>query len=116
MRKKKFLRISLVTISLTLLVALIAFGSFYRYWNSASPDKTCASCHEIEKSVDLLSRSHHRDLACREYHGTALSNVIHSLKEKGMMVVHHAGNKFIEDIRLNESQVLDVMDHCDRCH
>jgi len=95
---------------------LIAFGIFYGYWNSASPEKTCASCHEIVKSVELLAESPHRNLACKDCHGTALSNGFHSLKEKGMMVVHHAGNRYIDNIRLNEQQVLDVMNHCNHCH
>jgi hypothetical protein len=95
---------------------LVGFSVFYGYWNSASPSKTCASCHEIESSVNLLYKSAHRELACKECHGTALSNGFHSLKEKGMMVVHHAANKAVEDIRLTEEQLLGVMDNCIRCH
>ena len=64
----------------------------------------------------MFSQSAHRDLACSECHGTALSNGLHSLREKGMMVVHHARSRFIEDIRLNQEQVLEVMDNCARCH
>jgi hypothetical protein len=36
--------------------------------------------------------------------------------EKGMMVVTHVKEKHVEDIRMQESQVLDVMDNCIRCH
>lgn len=116
MRLKKFLRISLIVISVALLAGLIAFGSFYKYWNSASPEKTCATCHEIGKSVAMFSQSPHKDLNCSDCHGTALSNGLHSLKEKGMMVVHHARKQFTDNIRLNQEQVLDVMNNCARCH
>lgn len=99
-----------------LVLVLIGFSIFYTYWNSASPSKTCASCHEIESSVNILFKSAHRELACKECHGTALSNGFHSLKEKGMMVVNHAKQDFADEIKLNEDQMLEVMDNCVRCH
>ena len=116
MSKKRILRVSLLVLPVILLAFVVAFGTFYAYWNSAAPEKTCASCHEIAGSVEQFTRSPHRDLSCKECHGTALSNGIHSLREKGMMLVHHARNKYIENIRLSESQVLDVMNNCTHCH
>jgi hypothetical protein len=116
MSRKKIFRKSMIAILLAVLVILVLSGSFYAYWNSASPEKTCASCHEIENSVQLFSQSAHRDLACRECHGTALSNGWHSLREKGMMLVNHARMDYIEEIRLTEKQVLEVMNSCKRCH
>jgi hypothetical protein len=115
MRKRVF-RITLVVIPFALLMVIFLFGSFYTYWNSASPEKTCGSCHEIGKSVEMFAQSPHRDLRCKDCHGTALSNGFHSLKEKGMMVVHHARNKSTEDIKLNEEQILGVMNKCSGCH
>lgn len=114
--KMKIFRKILIITPLLMLLVLIAFGSFYTYWNSASPSKTCASCHEIEGSVNMLAQSYHRNLRCTECHGTAISNGMHSLKEKGMMVVNHAKNDITENIKLNEEQVLAVMDNCTRCH
>ena len=114
--KRKVLRNILLIASLILVLLFIGFGSFYSYWNSASPEKTCASCHEIESSVTKFSESAHRELNCRECHGTALNNGFHSLKEKGMMVVHHVKNESVEDIRMNETQMLKAMDNCTRCH
>jgi hypothetical protein len=116
MNRKTILRIILLIVPIALLVIIFGFGSFYTYWNLASPEKTCASCHEIGKSVNMLAQSAHREFNCKKCHGTALSNGFHSLKEKGMMVVHHVKNKSIEDIKLNEEQVLEVMNNCKRCH
>jgi hypothetical protein len=109
-------QITILVISITLILVIIIFSSFYTYWNSASPEKTCASCHEIGKSINMFAQSAHRELNCKECHGTALSNGFHSLREKGMMVAHHVKNKIVEDIRLNEDQLLAVMDNCKRCH
>jgi hypothetical protein len=116
MSRKRILRIIKIFIPVTLLTVLILFASFYTYWNSATPDKTCASCHEIGKSVDMFVQSAHREMSCSECHGTALSNGFHSLKEKGMMVVEHVKTEIDEDIRLNEEQLLEVMVNCTRCH
>lgn len=116
MIRKRIFRIILLVIPITFLVILIGFGSFYTYWNTASPDKTCASCHEISNSVHSLSKSAHRELHCKECHGTALSNGIHSMKEKGMMVVNHVKNTKVETVKMSEKQMLEVMDNCKRCH
>lgn len=114
--KKRSLRIMLICISISLVLILVGSGSFYTYWNSASPKKTCASCHEIESSVTMFSRSAHRNLLCSECHGTALSNGFHSLKEKGLMVVWHIKKESTGDIHLNEEQILEVKNNCSRCH
>lgn len=116
MIKRKLFRSHFLLTAAILLLVSAGFGLFYSYWNSASPSKTCASCHEIESSVNVLFNSAHRELACKECHGTALSNGLHSLKEKGMMVVYHVKNDNVEDISLSEEQLLEVMDNCNRCH
>jgi len=105
-----------LVIPILILIFLVGFGSFYSYWNSAPATKTCASCHEIKVSVDMFGLSAHRNMACKECHGTALSSGFHSMYEKGMMIVTHVKEKRVEDIKLNESQVLAVMDNCIRCH
>jgi hypothetical protein len=110
-----FRRLIILVPAVILLLGL-AFGTFYTYWNSASPEKTCASCHEIVNPVNMLGQSSHRNFLCKECHGTALSNGLHSLTEKGMMVVNHVRNKKVEDIRMNENQLLEVMNNCRRCH
>ena len=97
------------------LLILIGFGSFYAYWNQPHPTKTCASCHEIENSVIMFTQSAHRDLTCRECHGTALSNGFHSLKEKGMMVVNHA-ERIHRGYQAQRTAGTGSDEHCTRCH
>ena len=87
-----------------LLVLVVALLAGYSQWNAASPTKTCASCHEISHSVDLWGGSTHRNIACKECHGTALSEGLHSLKEKGAMVFHHIRKINPEDVRISEVQ------------
>jgi len=99
-----------------LLLCSLAFFAFYAHWNAASPSKTCAKCHEISNSVDMWGKSTHRNIACKECHGTALSEGIHSLKEKGSMVFHHNSKTKPEDVRISEAQRLQVMQRCKGCH
>lgn len=106
----------LFTIVIILVAFILIFSSFYTYWNSAPAEKTCASCHEISSRVTSLSHSSHREVTCKECHGTALSSGFHSLKEKSMMVVGHFRGKNADEVKMNEEQYLAVMDNCTRCH
>lgn len=111
---------NLKKISLILFFSFIGLSVFfgsYITWNSANPAKTCASCHEIGPSVNEWQHSAHRDVRCTECHGTALSNGVHSLKEKANMVFTHLGKeKKHEEIRMKEKQVLEISDKCAKCH
>lgn len=106
----------LLIIGLVIFIPLVAFSSFYAYWDSAPADKTCARCHEIRFEVQDHSNSSHRELTCKECHGTALSHGFRSMKEKAGMVVNHLRNVNTEDIRMTEAQIMDVMNNCQRCH
>ena len=105
----------LFTCSIILLLVAALLVSYSR-WNAASPKRTCASCHEISNSVNIWTESTHRNIACKECHGTALSEGIHSLKEKSAMLFHHNSNLKPEDIKITEVQRLEVMQRCTGCH
>ncbi len=114
--KNKLIRKTILLISVSLIVFAISFGSFYTYWNTASPEKTCASCHEIGSSVLSFAASSHREMLCSECHGTALSNGFHSLSEKGKMLINHFDENKNEKVKMNEDQLLELMENCRRCH
>ena len=110
------MRIIILTTAI-LLIVMVLLGGSYTWWNAASPERTCASCHEISPSVTHWQYSAHRNMNCTECHGTALGNGLHSLKEKANMVFTHAGgNMDPEDIHMPEISVLAVMEECVRCH
>jgi Cytochrome c3/Cytochrome c554 and c-prime len=95
---------------------IIAFGGFIIYWDTASPQATCASCHEIESPAAMWAESGHRNLLCKECHGTAFSNGLHSLSEKGMMIINHFAGKEASAVRLGEDDCVSILDNCKRCH
>ncbi|MGV8094936.1 MAG: hypothetical protein AB2L24_24040 [Mangrovibacterium sp.] len=99
--------------ALTLLVVIGAYST----WNSLDPENTCARCHEIAPSHTQWKNSAHAEVRCMECHGTALSNGIHSLKEKARMVYVHAfGDQYNDDIHLTEAQALELSERCIACH
>ncbi len=103
-------------LTVVMILLVVACCGFYFYWNEASARSSCESCHEIENSSIMWARSGHRDLPCKECHGTALSSGLHSLQEKGMMFVHHFTGTGPRQITLNERQVLELTENCRRCH
>jgi len=106
----------LIATSLAVFALLIVFSLFYAYWDSAPADKTCAKCHEIRVEVQAHANSSHRELACKECHGTAFSQGLSSMKEKAGMVFSHMRHVNPEDVRMNEKQIMGVMSNCQRCH
>lgn len=114
-RKLKERRI-LVAVLVVAALLVIGFGG-YAGWNSARPERTCASCHEIVPSLEIWQQSAHRDVKCVDCHGTALGNGFHSLKEKsGMLFSHFSAEPANERVRLDEEGVLQVMEACISCH
>jgi len=103
-------------LSLLAVLLLVLFGG-YAGWNAASPERSCASCHEIVPSLEIWQQSAHREVGCVDCHGTAISNGIHSLKEKsGMFFSHFRQERPALRVSLNEEGVLEVMQNCIRCH
>ncbi len=106
-----------IRVIVVLFILLIALGGSYTLWNATSPERTCASCHEISPAHTTWTASAHREISCFECHGTALENGWHSLSEKSRMVVRHIQNKpHSDEIRLSEAQVLETMERCVSCH
>jgi hypothetical protein len=104
----------IIFISILLIVGLFVG---YASWNSSHPQNTCARCHEINPSFHSWQASAHRNITCTGCHGTALSNGMHSLKEKGNMVLSHlTGKSAGSQIRLSEEQLMETMQNCIRCH
>jgi Cytochrome c554 and c-prime len=101
---------------LVLLSVLVILQTVNVVWNTSDPSRTCASCHEIRNSYEQWAVSAHRGFDCKTCHGTALSNGMHSLKEKAYMLNRHLKSSPVTDIRLDEKQVEKMVALCAGCH
>ncbi|MBN1996616.1 NapC/NirT family cytochrome c [candidate division KSB1 bacterium] len=106
------------TITVIVFIVILVLSTGYSGWNAAHPRRSCASCHEISPSVETSLTSAHRSITCSQCHGTALSSGIHSLTEKmDMLFTHVSGReKSSQDIRMSESQIVEIMERCRQCH
>jgi len=96
-------------------VLVCAIG-FTAYWRTAAPERTCASCHEIESAHEVWAESPHRDIGCAGCHGTAVSSGLHSLTKKARMVLGHFVRPPRDEILLSEEQVIEAIERCRTCH
>ncbi len=94
-------------------LGIIAVGA---YWQVAAPQRSCASCHEIQTSHDTWIQSAHRKALCADCHGTFLSNGWHSLRQNGRRVLAHFSGTQSDTIRLTEEQAIEMLERCRRCH
>lgn len=110
-------RIQLLKGSAILLAgAFVGLAGFYAYWHTAAPERTCASCHEIESAHEMWAQSPHRDIGCAACHGTVLSSGLHSMTRQGRTVLAHVVGRPNDAIQLTEQQVLEAMERCGKCH
>src|SRR4030042_2861755 len=107
-RARKFLFISL----LVLISILVILQTANVLWNTTAPSRSCASCHEIRDSYEQWNISAHREFDCKTCHGTALSNGMHSLKEKVSMLNRHFKGSPVTDIRIDEKQAGKMVTLC----
>ena len=105
----------LIPAGIALLLFLIILGSIA--WDSANPQQSCGSCHEINPSVESSQTSAHRDIECSQCHGTVLSNGLHSMIEKTNMLLFHLNkDEDYREIRLDEDHIMEIMNKCENCH
>jgi len=100
------------------LVFLLAFGFGGIVWfNFGNPQNTCAVCHEEASHVHSWQNSFHRDLHCRNCHGSSLTLNIHALTEHANRIVQHFRPAPAEETRhLTEAGVLALQQACRKCH
>jgi hypothetical protein len=100
-----------------ILLLLVLMISGFIVWDSANPQNSCASCHEINPSVKSSQISAHREIECYQCHDTAISNGLHSIVEKtDMLWVHLSNNEEYRKIKLDEDQIIEIMNKCENCH
>jgi hypothetical protein len=98
------------------LFLLMAGAGSVGYYEFGSPEQTCLSCHELQKSYDRWSHSAHREVTCKRCHGGTVSSGWHGAKENFKRLVSHFRDTSHDHMRLSEEQVIHIQAECRSCH
>jgi hypothetical protein len=109
--KKVLLVSSLLLVAVLLLVANLGY-----YGGSTYSGKYCIGCHQIRPSYDKWSHSAHRNLDCKECHGSALTldPAMHSNNLRHLY--YQLSGKIPDRVLLKDRQVDAIVENCQRCH
>ena len=93
---------------------LVLPGASLLYESTAG--ESCARCHEIRSTFDTWRVSSHRNIACKECHGGALTLDVDFHLTNLRRLVDHLRGRIAEQIRLRPIDVENMMEQCRRCH
>jgi hypothetical protein len=115
----RFLRARTLAIAggLVLAAAALALVSNPGYYlGSAYSGELCGSCHVIQPSVRMWRVSSHRDLDCRECHGSALTLDIETHRTHWRRLYLQLTGNLPSRVVLPDRRVDDLTEQCARCH
>jgi hypothetical protein len=92
-------------------LAVIGVGGTYgaNLYYAADHGAHCADCHEMAGNVSAVHSSRHRSAGCTDCHTATLATKLRHIR------VHLTGSA-PETIRLRETDVLQMMGNCQKCH
>src|SRR5512133_1874120 len=75
-----------------------------------------ARCHEIRPQVDAWAHSSHRNVTCKECHGSSFSAELRMHVKNLQRVWLHSRGRTPEQIRVRHHDVQRLVEQCGRCH
>ena len=110
-------RKTILWISGLLLVCILALMSNLGYYGGSTySGKYCISCHQIRPSYDKWSRSSHRNMDCKECHGSALTLDPAMYATNLRHLYYQVTGKVPTRVLLKDRQVDALLANCRRCH
>jgi hypothetical protein len=102
--------------ALALLAGALLVANAGYYAGSSYSGSYCTTCHEIQASYDRWARSVHRDMACKECHGSAftLDAGVHVANLRHLY--YQVRGTIPGRIVLKDAQVDGLAANCERCH
>jgi hypothetical protein len=101
------------------LALVLAFGLVLNvgYYGASTVSGTyCTRCHQIQAPHDRWAQSAHRDMDCRECHGSALTTDLDQHATNLRHVYYQVSGRIPVRVRLADAQVDRVAANCARCH
>jgi hypothetical protein len=104
---------TLVGVTLVVVAAAVAAANVGYYGGSG---RYCTSCHQIQSSYDKWSLSAHRDMACKECHGSVftLDPDVHATNIRHLY--YQVRGRIPDRVVLRDAQVDRIAANCARCH
>lgn len=108
--KRALFAVALAAVAALLMVPAVSV--YYEYSGGAA----CARCHEIRPTHNTWLASSHRNVACKDCHGDALTTDVAFHMNNLRRVVAHARGEVPERIRLRHADVQAMIQRCRACH
>lgn len=97
-------------------VGALALANVGYYAGSSYSGSYCTTCHEIQASYDRWSQSAHRDMACKECHGSAFTANLEAHWTNVRHLYYQVTDRIPGRIVLRDAQVDRIAANCQRCH
>ena len=108
-------RKKLLFFALPVVVTVLGLGSGTAYYQYGG-GRACVRCHEIQTSFDHWQSSAHRNIACTQCHGSALTFDVGFHLANFRRVVEHFRGKDADRIHLKHTDLTPVVERCQTCH
>lgn len=111
MKKRTVFAAALGTIVVLGVVANLGY-----YGGSTVSGNYCTRCHQIQASYDHWAASGHRNMDCKECHGSAFTTDVEMHTTNLRHLYYQVSGKIPDRIRLKDAQVDRIAANCARCH
>ena len=101
---------------LLIVAGLGVAANFGYYAGSSYSGNYCTTCHQIQASYDQWARSVHRDMDCKECHGSAFTTDVEAHTTNLRHLYYQASGRIPGRILLKDAQVDRIAANCQRCH
>ena len=107
--------ILLASILVVPVVAVVLANAGY-YAGSSYSGKYCTSCHQIRTSYERWAESAHRQMDCKECHGSAFTTNLEMHAANLRHLFYQVSGRIPDRIVLKDRQVDRIAANCARCH
>ena len=101
---------------LVVVLGLVVFANRGYYAGSTYSGNYCTSCHQIQASYDTWTTSAHRNLDCKECHGSAFTTDVEMHRTNFRHLYYQVSGRIPDRVRLKDAQVDRIAANCVRCH
>ena len=111
---KTLRRLLLALVGLAVVGVVALAGSSWYYGGASGIG--CARCHEIRPMIEAWSESSHRNVTCKDCHGSSFTAELRMHAKNLQRVWLHARGETPEQIHIRHADVVPLVERCAACH